>query len=339
GRAELSPEERSVRINAAMALIAATLGLTLHGLLDAGWLYIGIQLTLLLQAALLWRLAMPDDGGAPVSVLTRITVPSALLIVAIALLSGAGTAQMIAEARDTKDPSARKLLFQDALINAPTNAAYLRWAAPNVPPEQGLEYLQRAIRVEPTNSSNYLALGDFEIKHSNFAAAEAAYQRAEALQPHFFPASYGLATACWQQGKITQSRLAVQHILQTIGTPLDLYHPVEVPEPWYTLAWYAEGDLARRAGEGNKAISAYEEALDAAAAFQAGSTGEEAQAMVNTGGNTDILRVSGIVILAHARIADLAQRSDPEKARGHRAANADAPALPKKLYDTPFPFL
>ncbi|MHB9022817.1 MAG: O-antigen ligase family protein [Armatimonadota bacterium] len=332
GRNELPPAERGLRVNAAMALIAATLGLLLHGLLDANWLYPGIQLALLLQAALVWRLAMPDVAGKPLPAWVRLAVPTAILVIAVALLSGAGAEQTIEQARLTKDPTERARLFEEAVINAPTHAAYLRWASTAVTPDTGKEYLLRAIRMEPTNSANYLYLGNYELAQGNLPAAVDAYQRAEKEQPNLFPALYGLATTYWQQKQVALSRKAVQRILHSIGTPIDRYHPVDVPEPWYALAWYAEGDLARRAGELDSALKAYEMTLGATKKFEQGFQ-SEAQAVATVSGNTDQGHIQLIAILAHERLAELR----PDTAEFHRKAIADAGEIPAAYRETPFP--
>ena len=61
---ELPAAERTLLTSIAVAQCASTLGLLLHGLVDSDWRYPGIQLFVLLQAVLAWRLLTPPRRAA-----------------------------------------------------------------------------------------------------------------------------------------------------------------------------------------------------------------------------------------------------------------------------------
>ena len=131
-------------------------------------------------------------------------------------------------------------------------------------------------------------------------------------------------------------------MLATIGTPMDRYRPLDVPEPWYTQAWYAEGVLAARAGDAGAAQQAFSRAVRAAADYQQGfiADTEEATALATFTGNTrETEQVQALAALAHEQLARLLATHDPAAAQQQRAAEPTDFRLPAGLLEEPFPEL
>lgn len=351
-RTELPAQERAFLTSVAIAQGAATFGLLLHGLFDSDWLYLGMQLTLLLQAVLVWRLTGTPAPARQAPRWVRVSVPAVLVLITLLLLPGARAEQLVAQAgylreqlpAQSREEQASTLLqmaelYRQALRLAPNNTAYLRLAAAYVPADEGEEDLQLAMRLEPTNAANWLNYGNLALTNRSPNIAAAAYRTAERKQPNLLPALYGLSQASWLQGDQPGARAALQRILATIGTPLDQYFPLEVPETWYLRAWYAEANFALRAGDVPTARNAFAQAITAAAHYQHGYTKEaEASALVNgTTGERREVEVLGS--FAHEQLATLLSTTDPTAAQQHRAAELADLHVPAAMQAMPFPEL
>ncbi len=341
-------EDNKLISGLATAQLAGLLGLTLHGLVDADWLYIGIQLTLLLPAVLVWRLVEPEVAARPVPDWVRALAPATISLVALLLLPGVQAQQLVTTAQQTDDATARPTLYRQALNLAPTNTAYLRAASGQLPYAEAHAALLRAQALEPTNAANWLFFGHLELRAGDKHAARAAYRTAVEKQPKFLSALYGMALTSWQLDDAASSREALGAIIATIGTAFDQYHPVDVPEPWYTLAWYADAELARRTGDARIAIAAYRHAIAAAALYEKGYSNEAEAVALITGTQAERLRIRVVAILAHERLAALLHDRSPSEANLHRAAASAMlreitklagreVSIPATLRDTPFP--
>ncbi len=333
----LLPEASRLAPYAGMALIAATLGLMLHGLVDADWYYSGIQLALLLQAVLVWRLLPVAQATTPAPNATRLLVPGAAVLLALAMLPAAHAEQLAEQAKETTANADRARLYEAAVRLAPSNAAYLRWASCYVSSAQAVDYLQRAMRVEPTNAANWLFAGHQALAMKHYREAIDAYATAEQKQPHLLPALYGMAQAAWMLGDRPTVDHALARILETVGTPLDLYHPVEVPEPWYPQSWFAEGRLAERDHDAKTAIDAYTNTITAVQQYDDGFRYEaEAWAeMSDTQGER--AKMQALASMAHESLAQLLATRDPQSAAEHRSKIISDLHLPADIRTTPFP--
>ena len=330
-----SAEEQRLRAGAAVALLAGLLGLLLHGLVDAVWSYTGVQFALLLPAALVWHLTADQHPARPAATWMPIALPVGAALLTLLMLPGAYARQVADDAEwGTQDPLERANLYRQALALAPLNASYLRAAAALTPQEEARGYLERACALEPTNAVNWEAQGHYYYRGQEWNHARAAYAKAVAHQPHYFPALFGQAQAAWKAGDLPGARAALREILATIGTEVDRYHPVDVPEPWYTLAWYADGMLALRQQQPGQAITDFQHTLVAVQAYQDGSQSDEAKAMLS---EQEKAKVRAIASLAHEQLAKLLQPRDPAAAQTHRAAIDHTQEIPVELRETPFP--
>ena len=313
--------ERLLRVTAAVALLASLLGLLLHGLVDADWSYPGIQFTLVLQAMLVWRLAEQPPTVAPGKL--RVLLPIVFLAVAALLLPGAYAKIYADKALNVTGPDVRAqraALYRQAVGLAPTTAAYLREAAAYAPFEEGMKYLERAMRCEPTNAANWLYRGQLDQRYGDYRAALADFRTAETKQPYFFPALLGMAQVNLQLGDKAAGRTALEKIVKTQDGPRDKYRPIDVPEPFYTQAWYALACLDLQKDDRSAAVQAFEKALASGTKyteeFQASS---EAQAQAVIKGNTveqDI--VHGVLLWSYRQLEQLMKDTNPHAARNHR---------------------
>jgi len=346
-RAPGKDDESLLRRSLAIALFAGTLGLLLHGCLDADWGYPGIQLTLLLSVVGLWRLdpkfAVHPAGRA------RVLLPAVMLLVAVLLLPGAYArlyADRAVALTRPEERDQRAEVYRQAVRLAPTNTAYLREAGLSVPRAEGEKLLARAQRLEPTNPANWLYLGKIAVAAGDDRTALAAMTAAEEKQPYLFPALLGIAQACWKLGDIAGCRAALAKILRTQGGPRDIYRPIEVPEPFYTQAWYALADLDLQKGDRQNAVREFARALESGQQFTAGFT-EEAQAQAllqGDDGGQNMVRIT--MFLAHKQLETLLRATEPSTAQTHHNEAeslretyfSDVPAkLMAEIPATPFP--
>ncbi|MHB9110472.1 MAG: O-antigen ligase family protein [Armatimonadota bacterium] len=240
-------EDRLPRVGG-VALLASLLGLLLHGLVDADWSFPGIQLTLVLQAVLLWRLL--DPLFAPASRL-RILLPVLSLGVAAMLVLGAYAASFAEKGRDPGSQATRgerAEFYRMALRLAPTNAEFLRRASYSVPPETGREYLAAAMRLERTNAANWQLRGLLNLQQRDYAQALADFRAAAEKEPGNFVTLLGIAQASFKLEDYAACRRALEQILATRGTLRDTYRPIDVPVPAYAQARYALAVLDLRTG-------------------------------------------------------------------------------------------
>jgi putative inorganic carbon (HCO3(-)) transporter len=341
------PEERGGKAArlVAVGLLGGLLALALHGLVDSDWLYPGIQLTLLLGAALVWHLRGDDRRETRMPAWAAAALPIGMLAISLALLTGTRAEQAMADgegllglAMVETDARRQSELFQEALTTfrggvnlAPTNARYLRQASIYVPRDEGRDYLLRAQAIEPTNSANWLFWGNFCFQGKQYADARAAYTRAVREQPHLHPALYGLGKVAWKLGDRAAALAAMTEILATIGTPLDVYHPIEVPEPWYTQAWYAKAVLLHLSGDRDEASKAYGMAMGAAAKYERGFSKEaEAWAAVSRN-DSERAQMRALAATAHLLLRELRPDTSPLTDDERKLA------LPKGKRGEPFP--
>lgn len=337
----------------AVALLAGGVALGLHGLVDSDWLYTGIQLSLLLQAALVWRMAMPEEAPRLAPGWVRILLPVGMAVVSLTLLLGARAEQLLLDGENafnrlyTLTDQAQQFDayqeglsdFHQALNLAPNNALYLRHAAPYLPKEECAELLQRAMRVEPTNSANWVSWGDYLRNEKRYAEAATAYATALEKQPNELRVLYRLAEtqyALHEDGKALQ---ALENITRTIGTPMYKYHPIDVPEPWYAEAWYGQAVIAEAnnlyAG-GFDAIlwRMYASTIEAAHHYDTGYTVEaEAMATIqHTEDEREKMRV--LAATAYVRLKAIAP---PHFWKPYNDTVDPKLALPEKDWGNPFP--
>jgi O-antigen ligase len=346
--------EGLLRRSAAVALFAGVLGLLLHGFLDSVWTYPGIQFAVLLPAVLVWRLAEPQ-AAVKAAGRARVLLPGAMLLVAALLVPGA-YAQVAADAardmiaRPGYEAEARQergRLYGRAVRLAPANTAYLREASFYVSPDEGEKLLRRAQRLEPTNPANWIYQGRIAQHVGDYPALLSAMTAAEEKQPYLFPALLGIAQARWKLGDPAGCRAALEKIVSTQDGPRDRYRPIDVPEPFYTQAWYALARLDLRAGDRDAAIRKLERALESARRFTEKFADEASALAALEGGTGGYDTVQEVRLWSHRRLAALLATTDPAAA-AHRAA-ADAlrashfaaapPAQFADIPDTPFPGL
>jgi|GEM_PF-2556215 len=348
-RATGTEEERLSRRSLAIALFAGVLGLLLHGFLDSHWNYPGIQLALLMMAALVWRLAEPD-AAVKAAGRMRVLPAGVMLLVAVLLVPGAYAKIAADAARDlTAEPGQeaeihreRERLYRQAVRLAPTNTAYLREASFYVTPDEGKKLLERAQRLEPTNPANWLYLGKIELYLVDYPAALAAMQAAEEKQPYFFDALFGMAQASWEMGDAAGCRKALRKIVSTQDGPRDRFRPIDVPDTFYTQAWYALGYLELREGDHAAAARSFANALESGKRFNA-QFADEAQAMEELKEDNGYQIVQVVTLWSHRQLAEMA---DPAAAKEHRtqaealresAFSAVSPEQFSDIPDTPFP--
>jgi O-antigen ligase len=314
----------------AFALLAATGGMLLHGLLDADWSLWGVQFALLGQAAFVWRLQGERARAFPIGLMRGVALSLAAL--ALLLWRGARAEGLVKDAQTqaATAPASAAALFTQAVQLAPTHTTYLRLAAGYVPFTQGAAFLHRAQRLEPTNATNWLFWGDLVARYRampaaarpaevpEWATAYAAYQAALAKQPGSLPALFGMAQAAWGMGEGAQARATLDALLATRGSLADRYYPVEVPESWFVQSWYAKGCLAWLMQEPVAAAQAFARAQAEAerfmTAFQA-----EAQGWALYSGNDPRPLVQALA----------------ERSQAHRQALAAGDKAPAEL--VPFP--
>ncbi len=351
--------ERAFLTSVAIAQGASTLGLMLHGLVESDWGYPGIQLLLLLQAAWVWRLiatvepapAVTAEAPAAAHPRRRLVFVSAALFLLVLLLLPRVWAEQLADRASilTSEVSSQKpeeqartlqqigSLYCQAQSWTPKNAYYLRLAALYTP-EKGEDDFQHAQEYEPTNAANWLNYGHFELRKHALSDAAAAYVTAEQKEPNFLPALYGLAQTHYLQGDLAGAQDAVRRILATIGTPVDRYRPIEVPEAWYLQAWYAEGVFAAHAGDSAAAQTAFTRATEAAVSYQQGYS-TEAKALAAYTGNGELDKVAILASLAHEQLALLLSAHAPAAAQQQRAAMLNNFPHAADLLQLPFPEL
>ena len=340
-RAPGTGTEASLRRGMAVALLAACLGLLVHGFFDAFWGYAGIQGALLLAAALVGQLA--GRAARPAPAWLAVALPLGVAVLVLLVWPSARARQLIDEAGQVNDdfgqpkkPEARAVMYRQAIAIDPANVVALRAAAGLVPAEEARGYLDRACALEPTNAANWLDLGDwYYYRQKDWPHARAAYATAVARQANYFEALFGLARVNWKLGDMTAARAGLQAIFNTVGTPIDVYHPVEVPAPWYTRSWYAGGILLEQQGHSAEAIVDFLHAIDAEAAYQAESATDEAKA-VRGDDQGELREMQGIASLAHEHLARLLRASDPAAAARHRAAVDATLKIPPAMHNVPF---
>ncbi len=328
-----------------VGLLGGLLALALHGLVDSDWLYSGIQLTLLLGAAMVWRFTAAPPAPRAAPAWARAGIPAALLAISVALVIGARAEQAMAEGEALlglvmaeSDEQQRVRLYTDAIASfrgalnlAPSNARYLRQVSIYLPRDEARALLERARALEPTNSANGLFLGNYYLQGEEYAPARTAYAHALRAQPNLLPALYGLGKAAWAMDDADTALRAMQDILATRGTPLDEFHPIEVPEPWYTQAAYAAGVLYQHAGNILEARSAFAQAVGQAQAYEEGYTPEaEAWAMASRNpGERE--KMKALAATARQRLFELRVSTDP------LSADERARLLPDAERVNPFP--
>lgn len=288
----------------ALALLAAVMGLLLHGFVDAIWALPGIQMLIVLHTVVVWRLVeQPKLNKAPMS--TRIAVPAVLLAIAFMMIPGAYAERYADEARHaekvTNDWRATQL--RQALAMSPTNASYLRDASAYTPAEEGLQYLRRAMALEPTNAANWLYLGHLHLRAKQYAEAKQAYATAVEKQAHFFPALFGLAETDWRLGNNAECRKTLRQIVDMEESDFQRTQPVDVPEPWYLQSWYALAVLDARDGQ-DAAEQDFRRAVTAGERYDQSFAAEAAAWSEFTNSQDEQLRVHMLTYLACLRLHD-----------------------------------
>ncbi|OPZ85139.1 MAG: O-Antigen ligase [bacterium ADurb.Bin429] len=328
-----------------IGLLGGLLALALHGLVDSDWLYSGIQLTLLFAAVMAWRMTAESPATRSAPAWARAGIPVALLVISFALVMGARAEQSMAEGEallglvmTEPDEQQRARLYADAIDSfrgalnlAPMNARYLRQASIYLPRDEARALLERARALEPTNSANWLFLGNYYLQGDEYARAREAYVRALHEQPNLLPALFGVAKTAWRMNDADAVLRAVEDILATRGTPLDEFHPIEVPEPWYTQAAYAAGVLYYRAGKFTEAHKAFAMTISEANAYEDGFTKEaEAWAMASRNAG-EREKMKTLAATARQFLFDLQVYSDPLSEEERKLL------LPEKERVNPFP--
>jgi len=341
-------EERLSRRSLAIALSAGTLGLLLHGFLDSHWSYPGIQLALLLMAMLVWRLAEPR-ADVKAAGRARVLPAAAMLLVAVLLVPGAYAKIAADAARDytaapgqeTEVSRERARLYLRAARLAPTNTAYLREASFYLPPAEGEKLLERAQRLEPTNPANWLYLGKIELYLGDYRAALAAMKTAEEKQPFFFDALCGIARASWELDDAAGCRAALKKIVATQDGPRDRFHPIDVPDTFYTQAWYALAFLDLRYGDRSAAARSFQNALESGKSYTAQFADEAmAVAQLKEDGGYGIVQV--VMLWSHRQLAELGDPAAEDHLVQAEALRESAfsnvpPEHFADIPDTPFP--
>ena len=80
-------------------------------------------------------------------------------------------------------------------------------------PEHSIALLQEAITLAPDHLEAQLALGDFQLRCGDLAAAGSRFERALALAPDSFDAAYGLGRVRWQNGELPDAVNALRRAL------------------------------------------------------------------------------------------------------------------------------
>ncbi len=114
--------------------------------------------------------------------------------------------------------------------------------------EQAVRALREALKLSPDNLPLRQHLAETLLGLARFAEAEQEYRQALALAPDNQPVKLGLARAFYQQGKNSQALVLVEDLLRQRDTPAGAY----------TL----HARLLLRAGEVERAVRQYKEALD-----------------------------------------------------------------------------
>lgn len=249
-----------------IALLASLLGLLLHGVVDADWSLPGIQLTLVLQAMLLWRQLDPPLLPAPK---LRVLLPLLSLVIAALLVLGAYAQTFAEKGRDPNNqatPEQRAESYRLAMTLAPGNAEYKRRASYFVPSDTGREYLAAAMQLEPTNAANWQLRGLLNLRQQAYRDALADFRAAQVKEPGNFVTLLGLAQASFGLEDLATCRQALQQMLETRGTLRDTYRPIDVPVTAYAQAQYALAVLDLR--EGHEARGAFQRTLEAVRQYQ-----------------------------------------------------------------------
>jgi AAA+ superfamily predicted ATPase len=114
--------------------------------------------------------------------------------------------------------------------------------------DQTIQALREALRVSPDNLPLRRHLAETLLGLGHFAEAEQEYRQALSLAPEDPLLKVGLARAFYQQGKNSQALVLVEALLKESNTPA----------PAYVL----HAQLLLRAGEVERAVRQYREALD-----------------------------------------------------------------------------
>ncbi|MHB9132917.1 MAG: O-antigen ligase family protein [Armatimonadota bacterium] len=323
---------------ACAALIASTVGLAVHGLLDTHWLYTGIQLTLLLQAALVWRLVAQPASERPAAGWTRVVMPAALILIALSLLPGVRAEQLDDQAGWTKEADEKLELYRAAVELAPMNAAYLRRASSYVSKAaEGETYLARARRLEPTNAANWLFWGHLQLRSGKYKEAAEAYRIAQQKESDLIAAVYGEAEARWRAGDPKAALRALDNLTATKNAPFYTAHPVEIPIPWYTRAAYLKAQLALKAGDIATAQQAFTDTIQEAQVYRDGYTDEAAAAADFSGTTSEYKEIHDLATMSHEELARLLQKTDPAAAELHKKEVDSRLHIPKEKHGVPFP--
>lgn len=285
---------------AGVALAASLLALLTHGIVDADWSFPGIQLTLVLQAVLLWRLSDPPRRPAST---WRVLLPVVSLAVAAPLVVGAYAAAYAEKGRDPGSQATRmerEAFYRMALALAPTNAEYLRQASYVAPPDTGREYLNAAMRLEPTNGASWRLRGSLNLRQQAYDDAVADFRTALQKEPGNLASLLGLAEAHYRLGDLAACRDTLEDVLATRGSLRDIYRPIDVPVTTYAQARYALAVLDLRAGK--PARGAFEQTLaevrDYLQQYQ-----DEAAAVEAYRGTSEKALIERIGALAEAQLA------------------------------------
>ena len=292
-----------LRKAAGVALPASLLALLAHGVVDADWSFPAIQLALVLQAVLLWRLSDPPVRPAPK---WRALPPVLALAVAAHLVIGAYAATYAEKGRDPGSGATRAertAHYRMALALAPTNAEYLRRASFFVPADTGRDYLAAAMRLEPANAASWQLRGFLNLQQQAYGDAQADFRAALAKEPGNLATLLGLAQASYRLDDLAACRDTLRQILATRGSLRDTYRPIDVPVTAYAQAWYALAVLDLR--EGTPARAAFAQTLAEVRAYLQAYQ-DEAEALEVHHGTSEKALIERIGALAEGQLTPTA---------------------------------
>jgi putative inorganic carbon (HCO3(-)) transporter len=153
--------------------------------------------------------------------------------------------------------------YQEALRYAPGSGEYHRRLGIAVGPPQGIQELEKAIALEPTNAVNYWVLGRMYEITGPWDEAAADYQRALQLNPNYLAAYRTLADLEARRKRVTTALSLYRRMVQIENSPYERYKALEQRvEPEYAYAHYALGRAALENGDTTAARTELERALD-----------------------------------------------------------------------------
>jgi putative inorganic carbon (HCO3(-)) transporter len=168
------------------------------------------------------------------------------------------------------DLAAAAQYYRQALRLAPASGEYHRYVGRMMGAPRGIEQVEIAAKLEPTNAINHLLLARMYEIAGPWDQAAAEYQRAIDLYPNFLAAYRGLADLEARRRRIQIALGLYRRMIEIERSPYERYKALEQGvETEYAYAHYALGRAALESGDLPRARAELDRAL---AILQSGET-------------------------------------------------------------------